>query len=133
MSSSNLEIIKDLYAAFSRGDGPAALSLMDPNIVWNEAENFPYADHNPYIGSAAVAEGIFFCLATEWDNFQVIPAEFHDAGETVVVTGRYSGAFKATKIPLNSQFAHFWRLRNGKVTEFQQHTDTAQAARVTQA
>ncbi len=133
MSSSNLQFIKDLYAAFSRGDGPAALSLMDPNIVWNEAENFPYADHNPYIGSAAVAEGIFFRLATEWDNFQVMPAEFHDAGETVVVTGRYNGVFKATRTPIDSQFAHFWRLRDGKVTEFQQYTDTAQAARVTQA
>jgi ketosteroid isomerase-like protein len=132
MSSSNLQFIKDLYAAFSRGDGPAALSLMDPNIVWNEAENFPYADHNPYIGSAAVAEGIFFRLATEWDNFQVMPAEFHDAGETVVVTGRYNGVFKATRTPIDSQFAHFWRLRDGKVTEFQQYTDTAQAARVTQ-
>ena len=133
MSSSNLQFIKDLYAAFSRGDGPAALSLMDPNIVWNEAENFPYADHNPYIGSAAVAEGIFFRLATEWDNFQVMPAEFHDAGETVVVTGRYNGVFKATRTPIDAQFAHFWRLRDGKVTEFQQYTDTAQAARVTQA
>ncbi len=133
MSSSNLQTIKDLYAAFSRGDGPAALSLMDPNIVWNEAENFPYADHNPYIGTAAVAEGIFFRLATEWDNFQVTPAEFHDAGESVVVTGRYNGAFKATKTRIDSQFAHFWRLRDGKVTEFQQYTDTAQAVRVTQA
>ncbi len=133
MSSSNLDLIQDLYAAFGRGDGPAALSLMDANIVWNEAESFPYADHNPYIGSAAVAEGIFFRLATEWDNFQVIPAEFHDAGETVVVTGRYKGTYKATQTPLDSQFAHFWRLRDGKVTEFQQYTDTAQAARATQA
>ncbi len=73
MPKSNLEIIKDLYAAVGRGDGPAALSLMDPNIVWNEAESFPYADHNPYVGSAAVAEGIFFRLATEWDHFQLIP------------------------------------------------------------
>ncbi|MGA8731652.1 MAG: nuclear transport factor 2 family protein [Terracidiphilus sp.] len=132
MSNSNLAVIKDLYAAFSRGDGPAALSLMDANIVWNEAENFPYADHNPYLGPAAVAEGIFYRLATEWDDFQVMPAEFHDAGETVVVTGRYHGTYKATRTLINSQFAHFWRLRDGKVTEFQQYTDTAQAARAVQ-
>jgi hypothetical protein len=133
MADSNLELIKDLYAAFGRGDGPAALSLMDPNIVWNEAESFPYADHNPYIGSAAVAEGIFFRLATEWENFQVIPAEFHDAGETVVVAGRYKGTYKTTNTELDAQFAHFWRVCNGKVIGFQQYTDTAKAARVVQS
>jgi uncharacterized protein len=88
MSQSNGEIIRNLYAAMARGDGPAALAGMDTAIVWNEAENFPYADRNPYVGSAAVAEGVFFRLATEWDDFQVIPAEFLEAGETVVVTGR---------------------------------------------
>jgi ketosteroid isomerase-like protein len=133
MSNSNVELIKDLYAAFGRGDGPAALSLMDPNIVWNEAESFPYADHNPYIGSAAIAEGVFFRLATEWDNFQVIPAEFLDAGETVVVTGRYNGTYKASNAALDSQFAHLWKLRDGKIAGFQQYTDTAQAIRVTQS
>jgi uncharacterized protein len=133
MANSNLELIKDLYDAFGRGDGPAALSLMDANIVWNEAESFPYADHNPYIGSAAVAEGIFFRLATEWDDFQVMPAEFHDAGDTVVVAGRYKGTYKMTNTELDAQFAHFWQVRNGKITGFQQYTDTAQAARVTQA
>lgn len=128
MSQSNVELVKDLYAAFARGDGPAALSMMDPAIIWNEAESFPYADHSPYVGSAAVAEGIFFRLATEWDHFEIFPSEFYDAGDTVVVTGRYRGTYSVTKIALDSQFAHFWRLGDGKVTGFQQYTDTAKAA-----
>ncbi len=132
MSQSNREFIESLYGALARGDGPAVLAAMDPAIVWTEAENFPYADRNPYIGSAAVAEGIFFRLATEWDDFQAIPAEFLDAGDTVVVTGRYRGTFKATRAALDAQFAHVWRLRDGKVTAFQQYTDTAQAVRVMQ-
>ena len=132
MSESNLELIRNLYAAFARGDGPAALSAMDPAIVWYEAENFPYADRNPYIGPAAVGEGVFFRLATEWDNFQAVPAEFLDAGDTIIATGRYTGTYKATGIALDAQFAHHWKLRDGKVTSFQQYTDTAQAARVVQ-
>jgi ketosteroid isomerase-like protein len=129
MSQTNVEIIQSLYAAFARGDGPDVLAKMDPAIVWNEAENFPYADRNPYVGQAAVAEGIFFRLATEWDRFQTLPAEFLDADDTVVVLGRYQATYKATGAPLNAQFAHIWRLRDGKVTAFQQYTDTAQAAR----
>lgn len=128
MAQTNVEFVQSLYAAFARGDGPAVLSAMDSEIVWNEAENFPYADRNPYVGPAAVAEGIFFRLATEWDNFQVAPAQFLDAGNTIIVTGRYRATYKASRAPLDAQFAHFWCLRNGKVTSFQQYTDTAQAA-----
>src|SRR5450631_1343821 len=115
MAQTNVEFIQSLYAAFARGDGPAVLSAMDSEIVWNEAENFPYADRNPYVGPAAVAEGVFFRLATEWDNFQVAPAQFLDAGNTIIVTGRYRATYKANRAPLNAQFAHFWCLRNGKV------------------
>jgi ketosteroid isomerase-like protein len=129
MSQTNVDLLKSLYAAFSRGDGPAVLGSMDPAIVWNEAENFPYADRNPYVGPAAIAEGVFFRLATEWDNFQAVPAEFLDAGDTVVVLGHYHATYKKTGSPLKAQFAHVWRLRNGKITNFQQYTDTAQAAR----
>ncbi|HXR40573.1 MAG TPA: nuclear transport factor 2 family protein [Terracidiphilus sp.] len=132
MSQSNLGCIQSLYAAFARGDGPAVLAGMDPAIVWNEAEGFPYADRNPYIGPAAVAEGVFFRIATEWDNFQAVPVEFLDAGDTIIATGRYRATNKATHIPLDAQFAHFWRLRDGKVIAFQQYTDTAQAARAVQ-
>jgi ketosteroid isomerase-like protein len=129
MSQANVDLIQSLYAAFARGDGPAVLASMDPAIVWNEAENFLYADRNPYVGHAAVAEGIFFRLATEWDHFQALPSEFLDAGDTVVVLGYYKATYKATGAPLNAQFAHIWRLRDAKITAFQQYTDTAQAAR----
>jgi ketosteroid isomerase-like protein len=127
VSQANVAVIQDIYAAFARGDGPAALALMDPAMVWNEAENFPYADRNPYVGPAAIGEGVFFRLATEWNGFQAVPAEFLDAGDSVVALGRYSATHKATGKALDAQFAHIWRLRDGKATAFQQYTDTAQA------
>jgi uncharacterized protein len=129
MSQANVEIVRSIYAAFARGDGAAVIASMDPAIVWNEAENFPYADHNPYIGPAAIAEGIFFRLATEWDGFQAVPSEFLDAGDTVVALGYYKATCKATGVSLNAQFAHIWRLRDSRIAAFQQYTDTAQAAR----
>lgn len=43
---SNSEPVRALYAAFAKGDMPAALATMAADIVWNEAENFPYADGN---------------------------------------------------------------------------------------
>jgi uncharacterized protein len=59
-----------------------------------------------------------------------IRSSFHDAGETVIVTGRYSGAYKATGKKIDAQFAHFWTLADGKVARFQQYTDTLQSGQV---
>jgi ketosteroid isomerase-like protein len=56
--------------------------------------------------------------------------EILDAGETVVVFGRYRGTYKTTGRAQNTQFAHVWRIANGQAVRFQQHADTLQVARV---
>ena len=129
MSQQNVDLMKSLYEAFGRGDVPTVLAAMDPGIVWNEAENFPYADKNPYVGPNAVVEGVFARLGGEWDGFNVALEEVLDAGDTVVSLGRYGGTYKKTGTRIHSQFAHVWRLRGGKIVKFQQYTDTLQAAK----
>ncbi len=133
MSQENVDLIRAIYAAFAAGDVPGVLSRMSPDIVWNEAENFPYADGNPYVGPQAVLEGVFARIGAEWDGFEAAPDELLDAGDAVVALGRYRGIFKATGKRLDAQFAHVWRVADGKAAAFQQYTDTLQAARVTGA
>jgi ketosteroid isomerase-like protein len=48
----------------------------------------------------------------------------------VLATGRYKAKHKKTGKKLNAQMAHVWTLKNGKVTKFQQYTDTKQASEV---
>lgn len=129
-TSPNVALIRGLYDAFARGDVAAVLQPMSPEIVWNEAENFLYADGNPYIGPGAIVNGIFARCMSEWDGFAVAPEEFLDAGGTVVVLGRYLGAYKATGRAQSTQFVHLWRIAEGKIVRFQQYADTLQAARV---
>ena len=124
---SNADTIRGVYAAFQRGDIPAVLAAMAPDIVWNEAENFPYADNNPYVGPDAILAGVFARLGGEWDGFAVKEEDLIDAGDTIVTLGRYGGAPKATGKKINAQFAHVWRFKNGKIVAFQQYSDTLQA------
>ncbi|MET0295672.1 MAG: nuclear transport factor 2 family protein [Phenylobacterium sp.] len=131
--SAAVELIQGLYAAFARGDVGAVLGAMSPDIVWNEAENFPYADGNPYVGPEAIATRVFARLGGEWDGFSVNPEQFLDAGETVVVTGRYTGAFKQTGRPIRAQFVHVWTVAGGKAARFQQYCDTLQIAQAMKA
>lgn len=130
MPSENVALIQGLYAAFGAGDVPGAVSRMSPDIVWNEAEHFPYADGNPYVGPDAILAGVFARLGGEWDGFAAVPAEYLDAGDTVVVLGRYRGTYRATGRSLDAQLAHVWRIADGKVAGFQQYTDTFQTAQV---
>ncbi len=133
MTTANVQLIQGVYDAFARGDVGAVLGALAPGVVWNEAENFHYADGNPYVGPQAVAAGVFARLAAEWDAFASTIDEFLDAGDTVVARGRYTGAFKATGKPISAQLVHVWTVAGGKVAAFQQYTDTLQFARAMEA
>ena len=122
----NGDIVKALYDAFGKGDVPVVLGAFDPEIQWREAENFLYADGNPYAGPQAVAEGVFQRIVSDVENFAVLPERFVEGGDTVVAEGRYRGTMKTTGTPVDAQFAHIWQLRDGKVVRFQQYTDTKQ-------
>lgn len=121
---SNTDPVRALYAAFAKGDMPAALATMAPDIIWNEAENYPYADRNPYVGPEAVLHGVFARIGGDWENFAATPDEFIDGGDTIVSLGHYTGTFKATGKPMRAQFAHVCRVKDGKIARFQQYADT---------
>jgi ketosteroid isomerase-like protein len=119
--------LRGLYEAFGRGDIAAVLGAMDPAISWHQAEGNPYkVDGGAWIGPNAIVENLFVKLGTEWDGFTVTPARFSESGDQVIVEGRYTGTYKATGKSIDAQFCHIWNVKDGKVTAFQQYTDTAQ-------
>lgn len=126
MSQEQVNVIQSLYEAFAKGDIPFVLAALDPQVEWWEAENFIYADKNPYVGPDAVLQGVFMRLGGEWDGFAVTPEGVLDAGETAIGHGHYSGTYKKNGERVRAQFAHFFTFRDGKIVKFQQYTDTAQ-------
>ena len=126
MSLENVKIVESMYEAFGKGDIPTVLAGLDPQVGWWEAENFIYADKNPYVGPDAVLTGVFMRIATEWEGFTVSPNEVLDAGDTIIAQGYYSGTYRKTGKQARAQFAHFFTFRDGKIVKFQQYTDTAQ-------
>ncbi len=130
MSTENVALIRSMYDAFAAGDVPAVVASMSPDIEWIEAESNPWADGNPYVGPQAVVEGIFARCADEFDGFSVQVGELIDAGDTIVMLGRYGGTCKATGRAQNPQVVHVWRISGGKVVKFQQFLDTLHFAQV---
>ena len=130
MSGSNLETIKAIYHAFGTGELPELLDLLDEDLIWNMSENHPYADGNPYCGPEAVLTGVFARSMSEWSGFAVEIDDAVDAGDTIVAWGRYTGIYTRTSKEQNAQFAHVWKLRDGKVIRYQEYSDTLHLARV---
>lgn len=118
----NGAIISGLYAAFAKGDVPAVLAEFDPKIEWIDADGFPTG--GTFVGPDAVLNDVFMPLINEWDGFSVTPDEVVESGERVVSMGHYAGTNKKTGKSFRVPFAHAWRLKGGKITHFQQYTDT---------
>ena len=130
MSQENVDMIRELYESFGKGDIPAVLGQMDEKIDWRGAEGHIYYDGNSLIGPQAVLDGVFMRIPGDWDGFTVSPEEFLDAGDHVVALGTYTGKYKETGKDLRAQFAHLWGVKGGRVVRFQQFTDTRQFAEV---
>ena len=118
----NKEVIANAYQSFANGDMPGVLGVFDENIEWTEAEGFPYG--GVYTGADAIVKNVFMKIATEWENFTVVPDEFLDAGDRIVELGNYSGTYKTSGKSMRVPFAHVWTLRGGKIVKFVQYTDT---------
>jgi len=124
---SNVQFAKDIYAAFARGDIPTVLAAFHPEVQWREAEGNPYQpDGVAWVGPQAVLEKLFMRIGAEWEGFTVTVRALHDAGEHVVMEGRYTGTYKPSSRTVDAQVCHVLRFRDGKLFSFQQYVDTGQ-------
>ena len=93
----HVDLVRRAYEAFSQGDLPSLLATFDDEIEWRPAEGHPYAsEQRIWIGHEAITESLFMRTAEDWDEFIAQPSTFHDAGETIVVEGRYGGVHKGS-------------------------------------
>jgi ketosteroid isomerase-like protein len=123
--ATNVELLKSMYGAFARGEVATVLAAMDDKIEWNEAEGNPYHLGHPFIGPAAVVEGVFARVLNDVEGFEIHPERFVADGDTVVMLGRYWAAkAHATGKPIDVQAVHVWEFKDGKALRFQQYVDT---------
>ena len=120
----NVDVIRAAYDAFERGDRDGALACCVDDVEWVQAQGLPHG--GTYRGVDEVRRNVFAPLAASWwDTFSAPPDEFLDAGDTVVVLGRYRGVAKGTGRVLDVPFVHVWDMADGRCTRFRQFLDTA--------
>ena len=121
--SKNLDAVRASYESSAAGDINGILSLLAPDAEWTEMAGFPYA--GTYVGPDNVLAKVFGRLGSEWDNYQAVPEEYVDGGDTIVVVGNYRGTYLATGKYMDVRFTHVWHVEDGVAKRFEQFTDTA--------
>jgi len=121
----NTKVVQDAYAAFGRGDIPGVIANLADDVVWNGV--YGAGPHVPTSGErrgkAAVSE-FFGQVAANVNFLKFEPREFVATGDKVVALGHYT-ATTPTNRTFDSDFAMVFTLRDGKVTHFQEFTDSA--------
>ena len=79
-----------------------------------------------YVGHDGVRDFWRLWLSA-WETTSFEYHEFIDAGEHVVVVGRFSGRARSGAT-LDAPFVHVHRLRNGKTVHFQNYVDATRWA-----
>jgi uncharacterized protein len=119
----NTEVVKKMYQLFAEGDTEKIKVIFDDNVKWNMMVGFP--NGGPYIGIDAVFENVFGYFSQYWDTWKAISTRYIETEDGVFVIGYYEGIYKATGKAVKADFASEYKVKDGKIIEYNQFTDTA--------
>jgi len=120
----NIQIVKDAYAAFGRGDIQSILSSCAADVVWVSPGEGYMPQSGTFRGRDEVAR--FFQIVGQTLDFKAFePRSFVAQGDVVVALGYYRATVKQTGKTFESNWAMTFTVRGGKVAEFEEYTNTA--------
>jgi ketosteroid isomerase-like protein len=126
MASTNVELVRSIYADWEKGDFKAA-KWAHPEIEY-ELPEIPGT--GPWKGVAGMAEG-FRAFVSVWEGYRVAAEDYRDlADERVLVLVHYHGRGKTSGVDLEqmaAKGAHLFHIRGGKVTKFVAYVDRERA------
>jgi uncharacterized protein len=112
MSQENVEIVRRCYELWGSRDWSMISEVFDPDVEIDLSRNI----FNPdiYHGHAGV-ERYVAVVEEVWDDFQVVPAEFIDAGDNVVTAVTVRGKGKGSGVDVKMDLFNIWTLRDSRV------------------
>ncbi|MFL6674281.1 MAG: nuclear transport factor 2 family protein [Massilia sp.] len=123
----NIDLVRQCYDDFLRGDIPQVLSHFAQDIDWEltAVESIPFTGKRRGLDQVAG----FFREMNELQEFRDFrPLEFIAQGDRVVVLGHYRVAVKATGAEFDSDWTHVFTIDGGKFVKFREFSDTHKAA-----
>ena len=122
MSERNVEVVREVYAAFTRREIP--YHLLDPEIELDLSERV----FNPAVYRGHEGASRFWSEVQEvWEVFETTPEEVFEEGDRVVVFIRARGRGKGSGVEVEDRTANVWTLRDGLVVAYRLYRDRDEA------
>ena len=109
--------VKEMYAAFGRGDAAAILAAMAEDVSWE----FEAPAELSWAGirrGPKEAAGFFEGIAAEHGDPRLEMTEFIASGDEVAAFGRYAATVRSTGVRVDTPVAHYFKFREGKVIRY---------------
>jgi ketosteroid isomerase-like protein len=130
MSEENVEIVRNAFAAFERGDIDGLLRLCDEEIVITQPPDLPGVSPEQR-GHRGVLEALAI-WPEQWDEYRIELLRVDAApGGKVFVAQRSSGRGKQSGVEVNMDFSFVFTVHEGKISEwrlFMQEEQAVEAA-----
>ncbi|MCW2286140.1 ketosteroid isomerase-like protein [Rhodoblastus acidophilus] len=120
----NVELVKSLYDAFKRGDLETIFAASDPNIKWISNADPALIPWGGERNGVEAAKGFFKELGDHVEFESFMPQEFFSGSDSVTVLGHTTARMKPSGGLVEHEWAHIFKIENGKVVEFRDFTDT---------
>jgi ketosteroid isomerase-like protein len=123
MSQENVEVIRELWDAYERGDFDHVLALSDPYVVMVSLEE------GPLYGQGAVRRNYERWVET-WDAPEISVEEIFGEGDQVFVMARFRARGRASGVGVDARLYEVYTLRNRKlirVDEFREREPALEA------
>jgi len=131
--SHNTDAVKAMYESFGKGDVPAILARLAPDVVWEHdwgGESLKWFE--PRRGRDAVPG--FFASLADFEFVRFEPFAFLEGDNMVAVPVHLELVYKASGKRIRDLEMHLWTFgSDGLVTGFRHFVDTQQFAQATRA
>jgi ketosteroid isomerase-like protein len=112
MPETNVEIVRQVYERWARGDFRGGTEIFDPWVVLVMRPEFP--DAGAYLGLEKISAYMRRFLEG-WDHAVIEGEEFIAAGESVVVQVHQQASGLKSGVPVDMRYFQVWTLRGGAV------------------
>ncbi|MCW2966265.1 MAG: hypothetical protein JWM71_37 [Solirubrobacteraceae bacterium] len=109
----DIDVARQAYAAFARGDVEGALQFVSPDMEWRMSATFSRTERI-FRGPDGVRE-VFALFAESIDDLSVEVLSLHDAPPQVLAEVRLGGTVSGTTDPVTHELVHAWTLRDGLI------------------
>ena len=115
MSEENVELVRRLYAAWSRDGFPGPTELLDPEIEYvNPGRAVEPGTRRGLAAFSRAVEKVF----EGWETWHMEPEQFRAAGDQVAVVVRYRARGRGSGVEVEGRESALWTLRDGKVVRY---------------